>query len=189
MPSRDAPGAIIIVSGAPAVGKTTVSALLASDEDADPQAPIAVHLRTDAFHEFVARGYIAPWLPESYAQNTTISRAIVAAATAYARGGWDVYADGVVGPWFLPPFRTACERHGIDLHYVVLRPDDALTVERAAARREQPLPDYPRTMLSAFADLGELESHVLDSSALNPAATAARIRERLARGELRLPVD
>ena len=33
--------------------------------------------------------------------------AIVAAAAAYARGGYDVVVDGVIGPWFLPPFRQA----------------------------------------------------------------------------------
>ena len=97
-----AAGAIIIVSGAPGVGKSTVAALLAAEEE--PAKPVAVHLRTDAFHEFVVRGYIAPWLKESHAQNTTISTAIVASASAYARGGWDVYADGVIGPWFLRRF-------------------------------------------------------------------------------------
>ena len=68
----------------------------------------------------------------------------------------------------------------------MLRPDDDLTVRRAAERAESPLPDYPRNMLRAFADLGEFEAHVIDNTRLNPSETAAEIRRRFRRRELLL---
>lgn len=53
---------------------------------------------------------------------------IAQAAGGYAQGGYFVVVDGIVGPWFIHPFRGL----GLPLHYIVLRP--ALDGTRADER-------------------------------------------------------
>src|SRR5579862_8698553 len=111
-------GFILIVSGPPGAGKSTVARRLAQTWDG-----LAVHIPTDAFYAAILSGYVAPWLAESHQQNITVTQAIAAAAAAYAAGGYAVMLDGVVGPWFLEHYRRAATGAGVELSYVVLRPD------------------------------------------------------------------
>ena len=85
---------ITIISGCPGTGKTTLSRALAR------AAPAGLHLITDTFYHFPAHP-LDPTTPESHAQNTTIITKIGRAADASGEGGYDVFLDGVVGPWFL----------------------------------------------------------------------------------------
>ncbi|MCY1060570.1 hypothetical protein [Nannocystis sp. SCPEA4] len=83
---------------------------------------------------------------------------MVDAALAYARGGYEVILDGVLGPWWLSKFVDAAREAGLPLAYVVLRPPlaagEGRALEHAAAitglHRE-------------FTQLGPLESHALDT--------------------------
>ncbi|MFC8598135.1 DinB family protein [Isoptericola sp. NPDC057191] len=175
---------VTILTGPPGAGKTTVAALLAADV-----ARPTVNLTTDTFYRSIATGFVPPYLAGSQRQNETVAAAVVGAASAYARGGYDVVLDGVVGPWFLAPFRVAAAREGWDLAYVVLRPALDVTLDRATARADAELrdPDAVRSVHAAFADLAELEAHVRDTSAEGPADTAAAVRSALAAGAFRLP--
>jgi cytidylate kinase len=170
----------VIVSGPPGAGKSTVAALLAQDHEP------SLHLTSDSFFHFIARGYISPWRSPSYDQNVTISRAVAASTAAFAWGGYEVVLDGVIGPWLLPIYREALA--GVDAHYAVLRPSLAVALARAAARGQDKLTRSGpvRAMHRAFRDLGPFESHVLDNSAQHPAQTAAHLRTLLAQGALRL---
>ncbi|WP_425426293.1 hypothetical protein [Amycolatopsis australiensis] len=103
---------------------------------------------------------------------------IAEAACGYARGGYDVVLDGVVGPWALQPFRDAARRDGLDLFYVVLRPSLDVTLARGTARDAKELTDVGplKAMHDAFADLGELEQHVIDTGEQTVAETADAVR-------------
>lgn len=131
------PGRLLVVTGPPGAGKSTVTALLA--DRASPSVLVA----GDAFFGFLARGAIDPWLPVSHAQNETVTRAAAAAAGRYAAGGFSTVYDGVVGPWFLPTFAAAAGPVGLD--YVVLLPPVEVCVERVATRRGHGFTDEAAT--------------------------------------------
>ena len=90
-------GRIILISGPCGSGKTTVSSLMAQNSGAVQ----AVHMHTDDFYSYIKKGYIEPWMDGSGDQNETVINAAAACAEAYARGGFEVYVDGVIGPWFI----------------------------------------------------------------------------------------
>jgi cytidylate kinase len=106
---------LLIVTGPPGAGKSTVSELLA--EHFDPCALV----RGDTFFGFVTRGYIDPWLPESHEQNEVVTRATATAAGRFATGGYTTIFDGMVGPWFLPTFLSYSGLASV--HYAILLPD------------------------------------------------------------------
>jgi predicted kinase len=172
---------ILIISGPPGAGKTTVARRLAETWEG-----LAVHIPTDAFYSAILSGYIAPWLPESHAQNATVTEAIAAAAAVYAAGGYTVLLDGVVGPWFIEHYRNAASRADADLRYVVLRPDRDTAVTRARDREEMPLAAYPPGLFERFADLGPFEAHAIDTTGLDVAAVTFLLREAVTHQRFRL---
>jgi chloramphenicol 3-O-phosphotransferase len=176
-------GEVIMLTGPPASGKTTVAELVASDAD-EP----TVHLITDSFYRAIRTGFVLPYLPESQRQNEVVIEAIVAAVVAYARGDYDVVVDGIVGPWLLPPFRKLARQDGLAVSYVVLRPDLETALARAKRRSGDELKavDAITGLYGAFAQLGELESHVIDNSALDARQTTAEVRCAIASRKFRL---
>jgi adenylate kinase family enzyme len=176
-------GEVIILTGPPATGKTTVAALLA----AGARVP-TVHLATDWFYRSIRTGFVLPFLPAAERQNEVVVEAIVGTTATFARGGYDVVVDGIVGPWFLPQFRAVAERHGLALSYVVLRPDLDTTLSRAQGRAGDELKDVDAItgLHGAFAQLGDLEGHAIDTGNLDVDQTAAEVRRVLASGKYRL---
>jgi cytidylate kinase len=174
---------VMILTGPPAVGKTTVAELLATNASVP-----TVHLTTDLFYRSIRTGFVLPFLPEAQRQNEVVIEAIVGTVATFARGGYDVVVDGILGPWFLPPFRALAERDQLAVSYVVLRPDLDTTLSRAEHRVGHELRDVGAItgLHSAFAELGELEHHAIDTSSLTAAQTTAEVRRIVASGEYRL---
>jgi hypothetical protein len=111
---------------------------------------------------------------------------VAAAAVGYARAGYETVIDGIVLPaWFFKPLRNALQREGFAVAYTVLRPSLAVAQERARARPGSlPDPEVVEQIWSGFADLGDLESHAIDSTAQTTAETATMVEHRLKAGEL-----
>jgi cytidylate kinase len=176
-------GAVIILTGPPGAGKTTVADLLATEASVP-----TVHLTTDLFYRAIHAGFVLPYLPEAQRQNEVVIDAIVGTVATYARGGYDVVVDGIIGPWFLPPFRAAAERDHWRMSYLVLRPDLRTTLARAKQRPGGELKDVDAItgLHGAFTRLGDLESHVIDTSGLDARETVVEVRDAIASGRHRL---
>lgn len=169
---------IVIVSGCPGSGKTTLAASLAKLE------PQGLHLVSDVFYGFPATP-IDPTRAESQHQNTVIMRALGRSARTFAEGGYRVFLDGVIGPWFLPTLRE--ELAGVpSLSYVVLRADEAEAVRRVREREGQGQSARVQKMVSAFADLGSYRAHAIETMHRSPEEVLAATREGLAAGRFRL---
>ena len=174
---------IIILTGPPGAGKTTLAKRLT----AMSPAIAAAHLHSDDFFGYIKKGFVAPWLTASARQNAAITEALAASACAFARAGIEVVLDGIVGPWFLGTYRNAAAPFGIELHYVVLRLSLETARVRARDRAVAPLADYPVNIHEQLADLGELEGHALVIDGLSPDEALARVAEGLTAGRFRLP--
>ena len=87
-------GRLLVITGSPGTGKTTTAALLAKESNREK----SVHMHTDDFYHYLSKGAIAPHLPESNEQNRVVIESFLAAAKRFARGGYDVVVDGIVGP-------------------------------------------------------------------------------------------
>lgn len=53
-------GRIIIITGAPGTGKSTVSAIVAEESDMEK----SVYMHTDDFYHYLSKGAIPPHLPD-----------------------------------------------------------------------------------------------------------------------------
>lgn len=172
-------GAVVVVTGPPGAGKSTASGHLVTLADR------GVLVDGDAFFTAVKSGSIEPWKPESGAQNETVIDALGAAAARYARGGYLVVVEGIVGPWFLERFRT--EIAG-PLHYVVLRPNRNAAFARATARPSSRVnnPEAVSKMYDEFASVGVYERCVIDNSMQTLEQTVYAIAEGLEDGRFRV---
>jgi len=89
-------GEVLILTGTPGAGKTTTAAALAAWRGSSK-----VHLHSDDFWHFIKHGAIQPYLPEAHCQNEVVLNVLANVAAGYAKGGYFVIVDGIVGPWFL----------------------------------------------------------------------------------------
>ncbi len=144
----------------------------------------SVHMHTDDFYHYLCKGAVPPHLPESNEQNLVVMEAFLAAAKRYARGGYDVIVDGIIGPWFLEPWRNLAREH-YEVHYIILRASKKETLKRATGRSKLDRKtniELVETMWEQFCDLGTYESNVIPATAHSVQETVSAVREKIAGG-------
>jgi thymidylate kinase len=171
---------LLILTGPPGAGKTTVAPLVA-----EHFAPSIV-LEADALWAHVVRGFVEPWEAESAEQNRALVGASLAAAARLTSSGYATVLSGHIGPWFidllnheLAPLRTS-------VVYMVLRPSLEDCLARCAKRHSDSrhagaLGDETviRQLYQSYSNLEGFERHVIDTSGLTAAETAPLLRDEL----------
>lgn len=168
---------LIVVTGPPGSGKSTVAQVLS--KAFEPSALVA----GDDFFAFLEQGYVPPWTAEAHRQNEVVVGATAAASGRLAAGGYTVVYDGVIGPWFLDAFggATGLER----LHYAILLPPERECAERVRSRTGHGFTDLDAThhMYGEFADASISDQYVIRTVA-SPGLIASSIYERVSEGSL-----
>lgn len=176
---------IVIVSGSPGTGKTSISKILSENSVYNR----SVHIHTDDFYQYIRKGYISPWRNDSGNQNESVIEAVAASAKRFYKGGYEVFVDGVIGPWFLEPWIKIADE-GVDVRYIILRPNVQTTVSRAAKREQReffPLDDKITSELwYSLADLGSYELHAIDTTTLTIDESVILVQKMLSEGSFRI---
>ncbi|MDE6470125.1 MAG: AAA family ATPase [Eubacterium sp.] len=170
-------GRIIIITGSPGTGKTTTAAIVAKKSDSEK----SVHMHTDDFYHYLSKGAIPPYLPQSNEQNLIVIEAFLGAAKRFACSGYDVIVDGIVGPWFLEPWKNVVQE-GYEIHYIILRASKKTTMKRAIERSKLDRKtniELVETMWTQFNSLDEYEHHVIDTTDLSVDETVLMIKEAI----------
>jgi len=175
---------LIIITGPPGAGKSTASEGVAANFN--PAAVVA----GDAFFDFLRQGRIAPWEAEAHEQNTTVVRATMLAASAYAIGGITPVVDGILGPWFMDEIHLSVPAE-IEIHYVILSAELETVRERAGSGGETPEQSELRANVAAqmhqsFAEATNYASHVIDTTSITPQDGVAAVIAGLNDGRFRL---
>jgi len=168
---------IVIVSGPPGAGKSTVCDALCERYDR------TVHLETDDIYAWIRMGYVPPWREGSRSQNVVVSRAGARAAAAFARQHYGVFVDGVIGPAHLPVYIEELQSAGVPVHFVVLLPPLEELLRRAGAREKRiaASEDVLRRVRGMFEP--QFAGITIDTAGMGAPETADRIMDACGRGE------
>ncbi len=169
---------LTIVSGSPGAGKTTLSSRLAKN------AADGLHIPSDVFYSFPAHP-INPTRPESRAQNEAIILALGATSAVFLDSGYDVFVDGIIGPWFLPKLLEAVPKT-YPVAYLLLTVTEQEALTRVRNREGRGLSAKVQSTRSAFADSSAYENHKVDTTELDAESAYQVVGMRLARGDFQL---
>ncbi|MBF6600559.1 MAG: hypothetical protein IVW36_08620 [Dehalococcoidia bacterium] len=174
---------VVIVSGPPAAGKSSVCESLCERYDR------TLHLETDDLYGWLRMGFVPPWKAGSQRQNEIVTRACARAAATFAEAQYGVFVDGVVLPWALRIYAEELRGVGVMLQYIVLLPSLDDLLRRAGGREKQlgAVGDMYERMHATFVQASEGPGCAIDSSGLTAAQTADAVMSACGRGACLVP--
>src|SRR5215469_3314310 len=154
------PAPVLIVSGCSAVGKSTVSRLLAGT------VTPSVHLPIDLFLRLFEDPFPDPASQEGARRYQTVGAAAAAAAAQFALGGYTVILDSPMFPEGAEGVALICGRGDVRVHYTVLRAGLETCLGRSWRRDSTGPPDLDafRSLHGKFVYLDHREAHAIDAS-------------------------
>ena len=170
-------GRILVITGSPGTGKTTTSSIIAKESSMEK----SVHMHTDDFYHYLSKNAIPPHLPQSNDQNLVVIESFLEAAKRFARGGYDVIVDGIIGPWFLAPWLNIVQE-GYEVNYIILRTNKEETMKRAIERSKLDKDtniELVQTMWEQFCNLGIYEKNVVDTTNFSISDTVLVVKEKI----------
>jgi len=166
---------LVLLTGPPGAGKTTVGGLLAR------RFPRGVHLEGDVFRRSIVAGreeMTPDASPEAYAQLRLRYRLTAAAADTYARDGFAVVVEDVVAGPLLDEYAALFRTR--PLHVVVLLPAAAAVAARDAGRGSSGYDSWDVADLHrGFAEGTPRRGLWLDTTEETPEQTVETILRRL----------
>ena len=126
------PGQLLLLTGSPGCGKTTIAPLVAD------HAPLSACLDLDWFFAKLRAGALEPWRGEAHQQNRVVLSAAASAVATFTAGGYFAVAEGILYPFMLDLFVNACKPLGIELNYAVLRAPLTVVLSRVRSRGVEP---------------------------------------------------
>jgi len=168
---------IILLSGPPGAGKSTIAQQLVSLMPGQ-----VANIEGDTFWKFFAKGFDVPGRRENF---KTIITSMLVAAMPYARAGYTTIIDFCIPPWFLNTAFTLTQTRQIPLDYIVLYPPEELCAKRAATRQEGIIDDYA-IFKEFYASFNDATRHIINDDTADAAALANRIKAELEEGRFRV---
>jgi hypothetical protein len=154
---------------------------------------LSVSLDLDWFFAKLRSGSLEPWREDAHQQNRVVLSAAASAVATFTAGGYFTVAEGILYPFMLDLFVSACKPLGIQLNYAVLSAPLSVVLSRVQERRSEP------QHADALADERVVEAlwrtfqaealdprHRIDVADGPPAALAEEIYRRCLNGELLL---
>lgn len=173
---------LVVVTGPPGAGKTTVSRLLSG------MFTPSARVTGDDFFAFIDCGAVAPWTPAAHTQNEVVIGAAAAAAGRLVAGGYTVVYDGVIGPWSVDAFARAANLDR--LHYAVLLPPEQECIQRVKSRIGHGFTDLDaaRHMYTEFST-AVIDTRHLITDTSEPAALATHLQRLMGDGSLQRLIE
>jgi len=153
-------------------------------------APLSACLDLDWFFAKLHSGALDPWREEAHRQNRVVLSAAASAVATFTAGGYFTVADGILYPFMLDLFVSACEPLGIELNYAVLRAPLPVVLARVEARTAEHQHRAPadagvvQALWDGFEAHGLDERHRVESGERSPELIADEIYERCVQGSL-----
>jgi predicted kinase len=172
---------LLIITGPPCAGKTTIARLLAG------RHARGLHIPSDGFYAFASHP-IPPYLAGAHEQNTSVIKAAVRCAASFANDGYEVFLDGVFGAWFLPLIAQVLRPLAVPVELAALDVDLVTALERARSRGHGS-ETVVTTMHAAFAAQPLPQRHSILTTGRAPADVVQELERRRKSGDFRLDLS